>query len=285
MSAIAHEQPTRLHVLTGELAKLPAFMRRDLLALLSYRTGFASDWIGLAFQIFLLHFVGKLVDSQRLPIYAGTHVTYLEFAAVGIALGMFVHIGLTRVATAIRTEQMVGTLESLLVTPTAPATIQFGSAMFDVVYVPIRTAIFLAVVAAGFGLHLSSGGVIPAAIILLAFAPVVWGLGLVSAAGILTFRRGAGVVGIAGTLLTFSAGAYFPLSLFPSWLATAAELNPLAIALGSMRRAVLGDAGWSVVPHALVVLLPAGIVALVVGWLAFRLALARERRLGTLGLY
>jgi len=267
------------------VAKLPAFARRDFLSLLSYRAGLASDWIGLAVQVVLLYFVGKLVDSQRLPTYGGAHVTYLEFTAVGIALAMFVHIGLTRVATTIRAEQMMGTLEAMLVTPTSPATVQLGSAMFDIVYVPVRTAIFLGILAAFLGVHFSAGGIAPTAVMLLAFAPVVWGLGLVSAAGILTFRRGAGLVGIGGTLLTFAAGAYFPLALLPTWLEQAARLNPLAVALNSMRSAVLGDAGWSVVPHAVAVLLPMGALALAVGLLAFRLALSRERRLGTLGLY
>jgi ABC-type multidrug transport system permease subunit len=93
-------------------------------------------------------------------------------------------------------------------------------------------------------------------------------------------------VGVStSTLLTVAAGAYFPLALLPSWLETAAKLNPLAAALGAMRNAVLGDAGWSVVPHAVAVLLPAGIVALALGLYAFRLPLGRERRLGTLGLY
>jgi ABC-2 type transport system permease protein len=145
--------------------------------------------------------------------------------------------------------------------------------------------VFLGILGAAFGLHFTAGGIAPAALVLLAFAPVVWGLGLISAAGILTFRRGAGLVGIGAALLTFSAGAYFPLDLLPSWLAGVAKLNPLAIALNAMRRAVLGDAGWSVVPHAVAVLLPAGVIAIVAGWFAFKLALARERRLGTLGLY
>jgi len=285
VSAFVHESPRRLRVTAGEFTKLPAFFRRDLLSLLSYRAGFASDWIGLAVQVVLLYFVGKLVDTQRLPAYGGAHVTYLEFTAVGIALAMFVHIGLSRVASSIRAEQMMGTLEAVLVTPTSPATVQLGSAMFDVVYVPLRTVIFLGILAAFLGVHLSAGGIAPAAVVLLAFAPVIWGLGLVSAAGILTFRRGSGLVGIGGTLLTFAAGAYFPLALLPSWLERVAKLNPLAVALNSMRSAVLGDAGWGVVPHAVLVLLPAGIVSLAVGWLAFRLALTRERRLGTLGLY
>src|SRR5215831_999242 len=126
VSTLVHESPRRLRVPAREVAKLPAFARRDFLSLLSYRAGLASDWIGLAVQVVLLYFVGKLVDSQRLPTYGGAHVTYLEFTAVGIALAMFVHIGLTRVATTIRAEQMMGTLEAMLVTPTSPATVQLG---------------------------------------------------------------------------------------------------------------------------------------------------------------
>jgi ABC-2 type transport system permease protein len=285
VSSIAHTEPRRIDVVRGEFAKLPAFIRRDLLTLLSYRMGFVSDWVGIFFQVFLLYFIGKMVDTSQLPTFGGRSVTYLEFAAVGIALGVFVQIGLARVSTAIRTEQMIGTLESLLVTPTAPATIQLGSAMFDLVYIPLRTSVFLVAVAAVFGLHFSGGGILPAAIVLLVFAPVVWGLGLMSAAGVLTFRRGEGMIGIGASLLALSSGAYFPLSLLPSWLATVAELNPLAIALKSMREAALGGAGWTVVPHALAVLLPTGVVTIILGSLAFRLALARERRLGTLGLY
>ena len=285
MSSIAQAEPSRIEVLRGELAKLPAFIRRDLLTLLSYRMGFVSDWVGIFFQVFLLYFIGKMVDTGQLPTFGGRHVTYLEFAAVGIALGVFVQIGLARVSTAVRTEQMIGTLESLLVTPTAPATIQLGSAMFDLVYIPLRTTVFLVAVAAVFGLHFSGDGILPAAIVLLVFAPVVWGLGLVSAGAVLTFRRGEGMIGIGASLLALSSGAYFPLSLLPSWLASVAELNPLAIALKSMRDAALGGAGWSVLPHALAILVPTGIVTLLVGSLAFRLALVRERRLGTLGLY
>jgi ABC-2 type transport system permease protein len=285
VSAVAHTEPRHVDVVRGELAKLPAFIRRDLLTLLSYRMGFVSDWVGLVFQVIFLYFVGRLVDVQQLPTFGGRGVTYLEFAAVGIALGVFVQIGLARVSTAIRTEQVIGTLEALLVTPTATATIQFGSAMFDVVYIPIRTAVFLGAVAAVFGLHFAGTGILPAAIVLLVFAPVVWGLGLISAAAVLTFRRGEGFIGIGASLLALSSGAYFPLSLLPSWGATVAELNPLAIALKAMRNAVLGGEGWSVVPHALAVLAPSGVVTLLVGSLAFRLALGRERRLGTLGLY
>ena len=105
-------------------------------------------------------------------------MSYLEFAAVGIAVGVFIQFGLDRVSAAMRGEQLMGTLESVLVTPTAPTTIQLGSVAFDLVYIPLRTAIFLAAVTVAFGLHFSAAGLLPALLVLLAFMPFVWGLGV-----------------------------------------------------------------------------------------------------------
>ena len=139
--------------LAGELRKLPAFVRRDFLVAWSYRMSFATDLISLAGQALVFSFIGKMIDPDELPTFQGKEVTYLEFAAIGIALGVFITFGLVRVSTAIRNEQLMGTLESLLVTPTRTATLQIGSVFFDLVYIPLQTALFLTAVAIGFGLH------------------------------------------------------------------------------------------------------------------------------------
>ena len=80
---------------------------------------------------------------------------------------MFVQFALDRVAIAVRGEQLMGTLESVLMTPTAPATIQLGSVSFDLLYIPLRTAIFLGGIALAFGLHYDRDGILPALLILL----------------------------------------------------------------------------------------------------------------------
>src|SRR5436309_4467631 len=135
--------PRRRTVLAGELAKLPAFLRRDVLVALSYRVAFVSDLLSLSTQAILFYFVGRMIDPTTIPSFGGSRATYLEFVAIGIALGVFVTIGLGRVAAALRTEQLTGTFEAILATPTAIGTIQLGSVIFDLVYVPIRTAVFL----------------------------------------------------------------------------------------------------------------------------------------------
>jgi ABC-2 type transport system permease protein len=275
----------RLGFALDELRKIPAFVRRDFLTAWSYRVAFLSDFVNLAGQILLFYFVGKMIDPSALPTFAGTQVTYLEFAAVGIAIGVFMQLALDRVSTALRGEQLMGTLESLLVTPTAPATIQLGSVAFDLVYIPLRTAVFLVAVALIFGLHFELSGLLPALALLFVFIPFVWGLGVASAAAIMTFRRGGGVMGIGVVALGLLSGIYFPLTLLPGWLQTIADLNPVAHAINGMRDALLGGAGWSEIAPDLVVLAPLSVGSLCLGLYLFRRAVARERRLGTLGLY
>ena len=209
----------------------------------------------------------------------------MEFVAIGIALGAFVQLGLGRLSAAIRQEQMIGTLESPLMTPTEPTTIQLGSAVYDLFYIPLRTGAFLAIVALTFGLEFHVSGFAPATLILLLFIPFVWGLGVLSAAAMLTFRRGGNGVGFLGALLTIGSGAYIPVALFPSWLQGVARLNPITTAVNGMREVLIGTAGWGRAGHICLELFPAAAVSLCVGLVAFRLALRRERRRGTLGLY
>jgi ABC-2 type transport system permease protein len=271
--------------IASEALKIPAFVRRDFLVAWSYRMSFVSDLVGLAGQALVFYFVSQMVDPSKLPSFQGTQVTYLEFATVGMVLGGFIHFGMQNVASAMRNEQLMGTLESLLVTPTAPYTVQLGSVAFVFLYIPIRIALLVGVLALSFGLDFQASGILPAAGLLVVFMPFVWGLGVASAAVIVTFRRGSGAVGLGTLLLAFVSGLYFPIDLLPNWLTTLAEQNPIAIAVDGMRDALLGGAGWSEIAPSILILAPLSLATLFLGLLAFRLALSRERRRGTVGLY
>jgi ABC-2 type transport system permease protein len=243
------------------------------------------DVVNLGTQAAMFWFIGRMVDPGKLPSYGGTKATYMEFVAIGMVLSLVIALLLQRVATAVRQEQMIGTLESMLATPTATATVQVDSAAFDLLYVPIRAVIFLLIIAFGFGLDFDANGVLPALAVILAFVPFVWGFGLLSAAAMLTFRRGGGGVVIGGTVLGLLSGAYFPLDLLPRWLEAIASVNPIAIAIDGVRGALLGGGGWASLDPEVLLLLPMAAASLTAGIVAFRLALARERRNGTLGVY
>ncbi len=268
----------------AEIAKLGAFVRRDFRMALSYRLAFVTDFTGLLFQLVTFYFVGRLVSSNSLPSYAGQHVSYVEFVTTGIAVTSFLQVGVVRLVTAMRTEQLMGTIEVLMISPTSATIVQLGSAMYEALYVPLRIGIFLILVHLVFGADFYWTGMLPGFVLLVFFVGIVWGLGLMSAAGTLTFRRGGTVAGIGVTIFTLSSGAFFPLSLLPSWLAFL-RYNPIAITLEGERECLLGGAGWSVLLDAFVKLTPMAAVFLAAGLYVFRLAVAREQRRGTLGLY
>lgn len=271
--------------LRAELFKLSAFMRRDFLVAWSYKGRFFGDWLNMGFQIVLFYLLGRMINPSSLPSYGGHQATYLEFVSIGIALGVFVQLALGRVSAALRQEQMIGTLEALLLTPTAPATIQIGSVVYDLIYIPIRTMAFLSIVAVLFGLHFHAGGIAPAIVILFAFIPFVWGLGVIAAAATLTFKRGGGGIGFAMAGLAIASGAYFPLTLFPHWVATIASYNPMATAIASIRETIIGTAGWNVFGLQQILLFPVSLAMLAVGVAAFKLAMRREQQRGTLAMY
>jgi ABC-2 type transport system permease protein len=277
----------RRTALWEEVRKLPAFFRRDLLVTWSYKLQFFTDWINLIGQVVVNYFVSDLVNPNAVPSFGGQQASYLQFVTIGIAVTSFLQVSLALVTAAIRNEQLQGTLETLLLTPTAPATFQLGSAMYEIAYVPIRVVLFLGFAAVVFGVHYTVAGLPEAVAVLMVFVPFVWGLGVISAAATLTYRRGTSFVGAGASALTITSGAYFPTSAFASFpiLAALAKLNPITLALNAIRDALLGGAGWGPTLKAIAILLPVAGITLAAGVWAFRAALRREQRRGTLGLY
>lgn len=269
-----------------EARKLMAFLRRDIKVQFSYRTAFAPDIFALVFQAGVFFFVQKIVDPTTLPVYGETRATYMGFVAVGIALAAFMQVGLGRIVSGIRNEQLLGTLEALFMTPTRPITIQMGLVAYDLVYVPLRTLAFLSVIALGFGVDFKTGpSLLAVAAVVVLFIPIVWGFGMVVAAWVFTFRRGGALVVLTGGLVTVGAGAYFPLTVFPDWLRRIAEHNPVAVAFEAARSGLLGGTGFEALTGPILIL---GIWAAFLfsfGLMAFSWAQMRERRRGTMGLY
>jgi ABC-2 type transport system permease protein len=267
----------------AELLKLGAFLRRDFLTAVSYRLSFAADFANVVTGVFMFALVGRMVDPRVLPSFGGVHPTYMEYVATGLVLGAFVQVGIVRLTHAIESEQTGGTLEALVMTPTSTPTILVGSVVYDLVYVPVRTALMLAVIAVSFGLHYQLSGLPVAALFLILFIPFVWGVGLITAAFNLTLRKGAGVFTAFITLLTVGSGAYVPVSLLPGPVARLAPYNPIGVAARGMRESLLAG-GWAAVDLKLLILPLLSGVSLLAGVVALRVAMHRERRAGTIGI-
>ena len=251
----------------------------------TYRFALFGDWLNLIVQVVIFFYVSKLIPPTNLPTFGGVQPNYMEFVVTGIVPTAFLAIGISRVVAVMRQEQYMGTLEPLLTCPMSPGTLLLGSVVYDLLYVPLRSLIFLGVSAALFEVHFNASGLLPSGALLVLFIPFVWGLGMIGSATVLTFKKGLGVVGFVGTFITIGSGTYFPLTLFPVWVQTVMELNPAAIVLEATRDTLIGGAGWADIVPDLAALAPISALTLALGLVSFNLAMKRERRRGSLGLY
>jgi len=270
----------RLH-LAGILG---AFLRRDAQIHLSYRLAMALQVVGVALSAATFFFVGRLVGDggPHLEPYGGA---YFPFVIVGLAFFSFQSVALSRLSATIRDGQLSGTLEAMLSTATPLPVLLGGSTLWPFLQSAFRAALFLALGVLGFGLSLRGVSVATALTVVALLVAATLGLGLVSAAFVVVFKRGDPVQLAIASLTTLLSGVYFPVSLLPSTLRAAADLLPLTFALEGLRKtlldgAVLADLGGEVLALGVftVILVPVGLAT-------FSRAVRHAKRAGTLGQY
>jgi ABC-2 type transport system permease protein len=261
--------------------RLSAFLRRDFREALTYKFSFVSSFVGILLSSSTFYFVAKLVPpgTPSLGPFGGD---YFSFAIVGVAfsslLGMFQE-GLSAV---VRSAQVSGTLEALLVTPTSIPTVLFGSSLYSLLLQVFRTLLHLGVALAFFGMTLGRinglGVLIVGVLTVLCFL----GVGVLSASFILVYKTGNPFGWILGTVSGLLGGVVFPVALLPPWIRWVSSLLPVTYALDGMRKGLLASAGFAEVLPDIAALAVFNIILLPASLLAFRLAVRKAKKDGTL---
>jgi ABC-2 type transport system permease protein len=207
--------------MTLSLRAFREVLARDLSVYLSYRSRLVSQFLTSMFSLTLFYYVSRLVNVSGFD----SPGAYFGFVIVGIAL-VGVLYSCFSVADTVRQELVAGTFERLLLSPFGPVRSVIAMAVFPLIYAFILSTFTLVVGWAIFGLALHWSTVplaIPAmGLALLAFLP--FGLGFAA----LTVVIKQGNVGTSWViaLISIVGGLYFPITLLPSWVQTAAELQP-----------------------------------------------------------
>ncbi len=261
-----------------------AFLRRDFREAVTYKFSFVSSVTGIFLSSATFYFLARLVPagSPALGPYGGD---YFSFAVIGVAfsglLGMFQE-GLSAV---VRGAQVSGTLEALLVTPVPVPVVLFGSSLYSLLFQVVRTALHIFAAMALFGMSL--GRVNAAGVLAVGFLTVLCFLavGVLSASFILVYKTGNPFSWALGTVSGLLGGVVFPVSLLPPWIRWVSSLLPVTYALDGMRKSLLASASFAEVLPDVAALAAFNAVLLPLSLVAFRLAVRKAKRDGTLSHY
>ncbi|MDY6794005.1 MAG: ABC transporter permease [Actinomycetota bacterium] len=258
-----------------------AFLKRDFFIEVSYRFNFAFSLVGVIFSAAIFFFLGKIVPSSVVQDSADD---YFSFVLVGMAFAIYLRTGLSSFAESIREEQMMGTLEAMLGTPTSLSTIVLSSSLWRFLFSSVTVVAYL-LVGAAFGISFR-GANIPAALVLLVLTITSYSaLGIISASFIMVFKRGDPINWLVSNLSILLGGVYYPITIMPGWLQFFSRILPITYSLQGMRGALLKAKSFAELRGDILALTVISAVLLPLSLALFRLAVNHARRVGTLVKY
>lgn len=252
-----------------------AFLVRSLATYASYPTKLSLGFAGFAVSVVTFYYVGRVVSEAGPGFEARFGMAYSSYALVGIAVHCLGSMALTSFRSALRREQLQGTLETLAAAATPMPLSVFLAGSADAAIGGIAGVGLFAVAGAAFSIGLPVTVSALAAVAL--HTLTMCGLGLASAGVAVVTKEGEPISWAVSTGAALLGGVYFPADLLPAWAQHVAHVLPTFHALRLARN---GPNSVS-----LAFLTVSAAVSLVTGFVALCLGLRRARRAATIGQY
>ena len=261
------------------LVKLGAFLQRDFLSEVSYRLAFLMQVGGIFLSMLAFYYVTGMIDPQTEGLNG---MPPFEWMLIGLAFQFYFSTALYSFSAKIRSEQLLGTLEAMLVTPTPTSIVIFSSAAWDFTYGAIRVVLYLLFAKLVFGVHLyvDSLGALLLGVLLTLLSSA--GLGILSASFVIYFKRGDPINFLLSGLTTFLGSVFFPVEQLPEWIRPVSEYLPVTWSLRIVRGALLQGRSFAELQGELAQLALLTAILLPAGLIASRYAIRRAKRAGSL---
>jgi len=274
----------------ADLRAFVAAVRKELRTVRRYPT----LWLGLVFWPVLLPASYVLMgqaysgnDPKAIAAFAersGT-VEVAGFVFVGFAMYMWLSTILWGPGTALRTEQMRGTLEAMFLTPTSRLVALFGPPAAALPTLGLTFVVMGAAMWILFGVALPLDGVLRTLIVIAFALPALYAIGTLFAAGVLRFGEIGPIVQLVRGIFVLACGITFPVLMLPGWAQAVASVLPPTYIVQDIRAVLLRGLGLADVAGDLAITVGLTAVFAVFAIVIFRALERSARRSGMLGRY
>jgi ABC-2 type transport system permease protein len=264
------------------LSKPFAFLQRDFRIAASYRLQFITQFLSVFLTTCSFFLVSKMLSGQEISFLEPYGGNYFPFVLIGVTLTDYLTISTDSFASEIRSAQMVGTLESLLVTPTSLNTILLSSFTYKLISTSFRIALYFLLGIFVFGIEFQDVNLFLLALtFFLTLLPFI-GLGLLSAAFIIVFKQGSPISMLMAMSSGLLSGVLYPVTVLPLWLKPLSVMLPITHGLEAIRQILLQGAVLADIADRLFYLSLFSIILLSIGLYSIHKALHLAKQEGSL---
>lgn len=262
-----------------------AFIKKDFLLFRSYKANFVMQIVSIVIGSAIFYFIGEVFTGMNTPVLKSYGGEYFPFLLIGIALTDYLSLSMATFNSTIRENQMMGTLEIILLSPLSLLKTLIFSSLWSYIFTSFRFICYILVGVTLYGLDARHINVFSVIIILILSTICFMPVGIIVASAIMIIKRGDPINVLFSTVSVLLGGVAYPTSVLPDWLNRISFFLPITHSLTAMRKAVLQ--GYSIVqllPEIGILILFA-IVLFPIGLLLFTLAVKRTKVTGTMGHY
>ena len=267
------------------LIKLLAFLKKDFLTESSYKLSFLFNVFGVFVSVAIYYFIDKLFGNSAAAQLKEFGVGYFAYVLLGMAFFSYIGVGLGSFSERIRTEQLQGTLEPILMTPTGISIILFSLAIWNLLVATFDMLTFILLGIFLFKINFYNINMFSTLVVLILTIAAFSSLGIISASFIMVFKRGNPVGWIISSLEGLIGGVYFPITVLPEWAQLLAKLLPITYSIRAIELAVYrGYSLWQIKTEVGFLLL-FSLVLLPLSFYSFKFAVKKARKSGSLAQY
>ncbi|MBU0547917.1 MAG: ABC transporter permease [Candidatus Omnitrophica bacterium] len=262
--------------------KAIAFIKRDFSIQTSYKLAFILHWLGYFFPLIIFYFIAKLFEkAQAMPLeaYGGR---YFPYVLIGIVIVNFFGARAGIFSSSIRREQLTGTLESLLVTPTKISTTVVSLGFWNIISSTIVAFIYLVCGWLFFGVDLSNANIISSIVVFGLTIICSVSLGIISASFTMVYKMGDPVSYLFGNVMGILGGVFFPVTMLPKGLRFISHFLPITFSLKALRLSLLKGYSVGQLTTEIIALLLFSIFLLPLSILIFKYSVREAKKSGSL---
>ena len=260
------------------LGRMQAFMIRDFQLRISYRLAFFLRVLSILIIVTIAYYVSQIfLGKAQLASWRDPLAAWIT----GLAVLNYFMTNFSSLATAIRSEQLQGTLESVLMTPISVPGLIVASSTLDFIEATLYSSLYLIFGALFFGVTYE-GSYLLAFSILILTTMVFASLGILSASFAMVFKKGDPIAILLGTGTAVFSGVFFPPQLLPEMMQKISKILPATYGLAAIRGVLIDNHGLNDARGPIITLLTFLAVLLPISLWIFSRAVRRAKREGSL---
>ncbi len=274
--------------ITQFFIKLSAVAKRDFLIWSSYRFACGIQFFAAAVAILVCYFITDIISSNLIfsqAIKSKYSTDYFTFVFVGFAFSQYFLVSLYSFSRFLRREQMMGTFEALILTPSSPTVIILTISIWHFI---ISSVSILAYLFAGFvifNMDFNQVNIISSLVIFVLTFLSVAGIGMISASFVVYFKRGDPISFFGALFLSIAGGAFFPTEVFNKFIDKVSYFLPSTYSLRGMRFALFKGYNLFMLREEIIFLSVFTLIFMTVGLVCFHFSVRKAKQDGTLSHY